>query len=99
MTKYKPLAGESHLRTTVTDKDGATAQVIVRGLERSVVETLRSRARRAGRSLEAELRGILIREARPDRSALLSEAGRIRAMTTGPLPDSTVLLREDRDRR
>ena len=92
-------AGESHLWTTVTGKDGATAQVIVRGLERSVVETLRSRARRAGRSLEAELRGILIREAHPDRSALLAEAARIRAMTPGPLPDSTVVLRQDRDRR
>ena len=66
MTKYKPLAGESHLRTTVTDKDGATAEVILRGMERS---------------------------------ALLAEAECVRAMTRGPLPDSTMLLREGRDRR
>lgn len=90
--------GASHLWTVAAAKEGGTAQVIVRGLERGAVETLRRRAREAGRSLEAELRMILTRAARPDRRALLAEADRIRAMTPGPLTDSAVLLREDRDR-
>lgn len=90
--------GASHLWGVATAKEGGTAQVIVRGLERGAVETLRRRAREAGRSLEAELRMILTWAARPDRRALLAEADRIRAMTPGPLTDSTVLLREDRDR-
>ena len=37
--------------------------------------------------------------AQPDRHELVAEADRIRAMTPGPLPDSTRLIREDRDRR
>ncbi|MDE0349516.1 MAG: hypothetical protein OXM56_07400 [Gammaproteobacteria bacterium] len=90
--------GGSHPWTAAAGKDGGTAQVIVRGLDRGAVERLKRRAREAGRSLEAELRRILTQAARPDRGALLAEADRIRAMTPGPLTDSTVLLREDRDR-
>lgn len=37
--------------------------------------------------------------AQPDRHELIAEADRIRAMTPGPLPDSTPLIRMDRDRR
>lgn len=74
-------------------------QVVVRNLDSGVVAALRRRASRAGRSLERELRLILTREAGPDRSELIAEANRIRAMTPGPLPDSTELLRQDRDRR
>ena len=73
-------------------------QVVVRNLEPGVVAALKRRARRAGRSLERELRIILSREARSDRSELIAEAKRIRAMTPGPLPDSTELLRQDRNR-
>ncbi len=90
--------GASHLRAGVTGRDGATAQVIVRGLDPGVVDTLKRRAREAGRSLEAELRMILTRLALPDRRTLLAEADRIRAMTPGPLVDSTTLLRADRAR-
>ena len=74
-------------------------QVVVRNLDPGVVAALKRRASRAGRSLERELRLILTREAGPDRSELIAEANRIRAMTPGPLPDSTELLRQDRDRR
>ena len=74
-------------------------QVVVRNLEPGVVAALKRRASRAGRSLERELRIILSREARPDRRELIAEANRIRAMTPVLLPDSTELLREDRDRR
>ena len=91
--------GNTHLRTTLSGPDGATAQVVVRGLDRAVVRTLKRRARDAGRSLEAELRLILTRAARPSRDVLLREADRIRALTPGPLPDSTSLLRAYRDSR
>lgn len=74
-------------------------QVIVRNIEPDVVAALKLRAVRNGRSLEKELRILLTREARPSRRDLIAEADRIRAMTPEPLPDSTDLLREDRDRR
>ena len=74
-------------------------QVVVRNLDPGVIAALKRRASRAGRSLERELRTILSREAGPDRSELIAEANRIRAMTPALLPDSTELLRQDRDRR
>ena len=80
------------------EQSGPT-QVVVRNLDPGVVAALKRRASRAGRSLERELRIILSREAGPDRSELIAEANRIRAMTPGPLPDSTELLRQERDRR
>jgi hypothetical protein len=40
------------------------AQVLIRNLDRKTVDRLKARARRNGRSLEAELRLILEREAR-----------------------------------
>ena len=72
--------------------------MVVRNLDPGVVAALKRRAKRAGRSLERELRMILSREAGPDRSELIAEANRIRAMTPARLPDSTELLRQDRDR-
>ena len=83
---------------TPPEPSGPT-QVVVRNLDPGVVAALKRRANRAGRSLERELRTILSREARADRRELIAEANRIRAMTPGPLPDSTELLRQDRDRR
>ena len=82
----------------VSAQPGPT-QVIVRNIEPDVVAALKLRAVRNGRSLEKELRILLTREARPSRRDLIAEADRIRAMTPEPLPDSTDLLREDRDRR
>ena len=43
--------------------------------------------------------GRIVNDVRPSRRDLVAEADRIRAMTPEPLPDSTKLLREDRDRR
>ena len=84
--------------TTPPEPSGPT-QVVVRNLDPGVVAALKRRASRAGRSLERELRIILSRAAGPDRSELIAEANRIRAMTPALLPDSTELLRQDRDRR
>ena len=79
--------------------DNVPSQVIVRNLDAGVVAELKRRAKRKGRSLERELRMILMRAARPERSKLIAEADRIRAMTAGPLEDSVSLLRKDRDSR
>ena len=95
--------GHVHFTRTVRDNlsnDGpAVSQVIVRNLDGRVVAELKRRAKQKGRSLEGELRMILTRAARPQRTGLIAEADRVRAMTPGPLEDSVLLLRQDRDSR
>ncbi len=105
----RPRLGKEQVRFTRVDgnhgslndrsMDKAPSQVIVRNLDAGVVAELKRRAKRKGRSLERELRMILTQAARPERSKLIAEADRIRAMTAGPLEDSVSLLREDRDSR
>lgn len=86
------------LPTEEPDKAGHS-QVIVRKLDSAVVDALKRKAQRKGHSLEQELRGILTRAAGPERRDLITEADRIRAMTAGPLEDSVILIRQDRDSR
>jgi plasmid stability protein len=77
------------------------ASVTIRNLDDGVVERLKSKAKDNGRSLEAELREILLTEARrASTKEWLAEADRIAAMTPKDRPqtDSTILIREDRDR-
>lgn len=77
------------------------ASVTIRNLDDGVVERLKSKAKDNGRSLEAELREILSTVARrASTKELLAEADRIAAMTPKDRPqtDSTILIREDRDR-
>lgn len=76
-----------------------SSQVIVRNLDPEVVARIKRTAKRKGRSLEQELRTVLVKAARPDRTELLAEADRIRAMSVGPLEDSVAILRQDRDYR
>ena len=74
-------------------------QVIVRNLDDHIIVALKTKAEMHGHSLEQELRGILAEAAKPtieDRRILVDH---IRAMTPSrPQTDSTILLREDRDR-
>jgi plasmid stability protein len=74
-------------------------QVIVRNLDDHIITALKTKAEMRGHSLEQELRGILAEAAKPtieDRRTLIDH---IRAMTPStPQTDSTILLREDRDR-
>ena len=74
-------------------------QVIVRNLDDHVINALKTKAEMHGHSLEQELRGILAEAVKPtmkDRRALVDH---IRAMTPStPKTDSTIILREDRDR-
>lgn len=77
------------------------ANLTIRNMEDSVVERLKEKAARSGRSLEAELREVLRQAAnRKTREELLAAADRIAAMTPKGVKqtDSAELLREDRDR-
>lgn len=74
------------------------AQVLVRDLEDAVVDNLKERARRQGRSLEAELRQILQQAAGERRTPKLGIA-EIQALFAGQsFTDSGGLQREDRER-
>lgn len=75
------------------------AQVLVRDLDDVIVERLKQRARRHGRSLEAELRLILERSARADMLEARRVAERIRGELAGRAhSDSAEMVAEDRER-
>ena len=75
------------------------AQLLVRNLNRMVVERLRRRARRGGRSVESEVRAILEQAAQADMASARTLANRIRTRLRGRrFSDSAALVREDRDR-
>jgi plasmid stability protein len=75
------------------------AQVLIRDLDPRVVERLKVRARDRGRSLEAELRGILETAAMVDRRESRALAARIRRRLSGRAhSDSAALQAEDRAR-
>lgn len=71
----------------------------VRNVDETVIRQLKSRARNAGRSLEAEIRVILEETSRrPSTDQLLAMADRIAAMTPATAQtDSATILREIRD--
>lgn len=78
------------------------AEVKIRKLEDWVVDSFRARAKAAGRSLEEELRQLLIATARQRRQAYVEELREFRDRLQaeyGEMPDSTPLIREDRDER
>jgi plasmid stability protein len=78
------------------------ADVKIRKLEDWVVETHRSVAEKAGRSLEEELRRIVTEAALLPQKAFAHEVRGLQerlAEKYGVMPDSTPLIREDRDRR
>ncbi|MBU0725378.1 MAG: hypothetical protein KJ904_07205 [Alphaproteobacteria bacterium] len=77
------------------------ADVKIRKLSDWVVETLKIRARSAGRSLEEELRHVLTEAAMEPRRRFLERATALRADIRdqhGILPDSTPGIRQERDR-
>jgi len=75
------------------------AQVLIRDLDPGVVARLKERARGRGRSLEAELRGILEAAAPSGRGEARALAARIRRRLAGRAhTDSGALVAEDRRR-
>jgi plasmid stability protein len=76
------------------------ADVKIRKLDDWVVESFRARARQAGRSLEEELRQFLTEAARKRRRRFVAELDELSAGLRekyGEFPDSTPLIREERD--
>ncbi|MGQ0662825.1 MAG: FitA-like ribbon-helix-helix domain-containing protein [Pseudomonadota bacterium] len=76
-------------------------RLAVRNLEPELVERLRLRARRNGRSLEAEVRVILAEAAPVSRAEVVGavEVLRARIASRGPVrDDSTTIIRAARDR-
>ena len=74
-------------------------EMLIRGLERALVERLKRRARRSGRSLQAEVKGILEQSASADLTSARKLATQIRRKLRGrTFGDSTALVRADRRR-
>lgn len=73
-------------------------QLIVRGLDDILIQALKRRAARVGRSAEAEHRAILEQVLQPETETFTEAAERLRAKTPRQTTDSTDLIRRDRDR-
>jgi plasmid stability protein len=77
------------------------SQILVRDLSPEVVDQLKRRAKANRRSLQAEVKEILEREARParlSREEFLALMDRIRDQSPPQKSDSVQLIREDRER-
>ena len=74
--------------------------MLVRGLSPKTLGRLKTQARRKGRSLQTEVKEILERAAQLHDTADIPEGiRRVRAMLRGKrFSDSSLLIREDRDR-
>lgn len=73
-------------------------QLIVRGLDDVLIQALKQRAARVGRSAEAEHRAILEQALRSESETFAEAAARLRARTPPQATDSADLIRKDRDR-
>lgn len=75
------------------------AQVLVRDLDKALIERLKARAKRHGRSLQVELKLILEQAAGTDMAEARKLASRLRRKLAGRAhSDSAALLAEDRAR-
>ncbi len=75
------------------------AQVLVRGLEPTIIERYKARAAAKGHSLEQELREVITAGATLTAAEKLAIADRIRAMSPPSTTDSVDIIREMRDSR
>ena len=76
------------------------AQILVRNLDERIVNRLKARARRNGRSLQAEVRTILEQAPTLDMKAARKLVDSIRkSLGKRRFDDSAVLIRRERDRR
>ena len=78
------------------------AQILVRDLDKSVVDKLKKRANDKGRSLQSEVKSILEQAAATpqlDMDEARKLVQKVRKLFEGrEMPDSVTLIREDRDR-
>lgn len=85
---------------SIYDPGETMAQLLVRDISPDIVEALKRRAAKNGRSAEAEHRLILEDALKAGRSGFWERAARLRAETRGrALTDSTDLIRQARDER
>jgi plasmid stability protein len=70
--------------------------ILVRNVDDEVARRLKDKAAASGRSLSDTAQEALRQFVMPSKAEMLAEMRRIRAMSP-PSPDSTVLIREDRD--
>ena len=73
-------------------------QLLVRGLDDRLIQVLKQRAQRAGRSVEAEHRAVLEAVLSPEAESFAETAARMRGRTPQQGTDSADLDRADRDR-
>lgn len=73
-------------------------QLIVRGLDDAIIQALKQRATRAGRSAEAEHRAILEQALQRETESFAQAAARLRARTPPQTTNSADIIRQDRDR-
>jgi plasmid stability protein len=92
--KLTPLGYQSMIALV----EGAMGQLIVRGLDDRLIQTLKQRAARGGRSAEAEHRAILEQALRLEIETFAEAAARLRGRTPKQATDSAELIRHDRDR-
>lgn len=80
-------------------------QVIIRNIDDTVIERLKSRAAAQHKSLEQCLREVLAEAAKPNREELLADLERLRSKIAAGekpgirYPSAEELIREDRDAR
>jgi len=73
-------------------------QILVRNVDDAVLDRLKAKAKRQGRSLEEVAREALAGAARPNRDEMLAFAAQMRAKTADREPlDVVALIRADRD--
>jgi antitoxin FitA len=73
-------------------------QLLVRGVDEELIRSLKERAARHGRSVEAEHRAILEDALNTERESFAELCARLRTAAPWPTADSTELIRADRDR-
>ncbi len=82
----------------IASKGPPVGQLLVRGLNDRIIRSLKERARRNGRSVEAEHRAILEDTLGVHEETFAERAARLRAEIPPSTLNSTDLIREDRDR-
>jgi plasmid stability protein len=75
------------------------AQLVITDVDEAVMSRLRWKAEQNGRTIEDEVREVLVAATRRSREEFLTRAAELRAKM-GPQqgPDSVELIREDRER-
>jgi plasmid stability protein len=72
--------------------------ILIRGVSAKALKDLKSRAKQNGRSLQSEVKTILEASAKPTLAESVARAAMWRKKLGRTFSDSTLLIREDRDR-